>query len=214
MAVRRYDNLAKLYVAGESDTMAGRPASYDMDDVLEKGINLFWRKGFHTVTMNDIVTQTGINRFSFYEKFGSKEEFFQAALDRYFHVLTHQYLKEMAEENLGLGAIRNFLRNMEAVAADPGMPQGCLIVNSVLELGQSRFDLDRRLGEMKDAQYNAMLRSIRTEKQKGTMKNDKPAEVLADYLVDEVVSCLATSRISRDIAARLFGYQLEVVESW
>lgn len=194
--------------------MVGRPASYDLDDVLEKGINLFWHEGFHAVTIIDIVNHTGINRFSFYEKFGSKDEFFQAAMDTYFHVLTRQYLKEMKEDNPGLRAIRNFFENMVTIASDPGMPQGCLVINSVMELGQNQFDLDRRLNEMKAAQYDAMLCSIKAEKKKGTLKNNKPVEFLAGYLADEVFSCLATSRVSRDIVARLFGYQLEVIDSW
>jgi TetR/AcrR family transcriptional repressor of nem operon len=194
--------------------MAGRNPSYDLDEVLEKGISLFWRKGFHAVTISDIVNHTGINRFSFYEKFGSKEEFFQATLDTYFNVLTHQYLKEMNNDTSGLDAIRNFFRNMSGIAADPSMPQGCLVINSVMELGQNQFDLDKRFNQMKQAQYKAMLNSITVEKKKGTLKNTKPAESLAHYLADETMSCLATSRVSRDTVARLFGYQLEIIEDW
>lgn len=194
--------------------MAGRNPSYDLDDVLEKGIKLFWYKGFHAVTISDIVSQTGINRFSFYEKFGSKEEFFQATLDTYFNVLTHQFLKEMNDDDSGLDAIKNFFRNMSGIASDPSMPQGCLVINSVMELGQNQFDLDKRFNQMKDAQYDAMLNSIKVEKGKGTLKNDKPPEELANYLADETMSCLATSRISRETVARLFSYQLDIIEGW
>lgn len=194
--------------------MAGRTPTYDLDDVLEKGINLFWHKGFHAVTISDIVSQTGINRFSFYEKFGSKEEFFQATLNTYFNVLTHQFLKEMNDDNSGLKAIKDFFRNMAGIASDPAMPQGCLVINSVMELGQSQFDLDQRFNQIKAAQYEAMLNSIKVEKARGTLKNQKPPEELAHYLSDETMSCLATSRISRETVARLFGYQLDIIESW
>jgi TetR/AcrR family transcriptional repressor of nem operon len=194
--------------------MVGRNPSYDLDKVLEKGIYLFWHKGFNAVTINDIVNETGINRFSFYEKFGSKEEFFQASLDTYYHVLTKQYLSEMREENPGLVAILNFLRKMSAIAADPDLPQGCLVINSVMELNQNRFNLDRRFNEIKGAQFTAMLNSLNTEKNKGTLKNEKSPEELASYLSDETMSGLATSRLSRDVASRLFGYQVEIVNAW
>lgn len=194
--------------------MAGRNPTYNLDEVLEKGINLFWHKGYHAVTISDIVNHTGINRFSFYEKFGSKEEFFQATLDTYFNVLTHQFLMEMNDEKSGLDAIKNFFRNMLGIASDPSMPQGCLIINSVMELGQSQFDLDQRFNKMKKAQYNAMLNSLKVEKAKGNLKNNKSPEDLAHYLSDETMSYLATSRISRETVARLFGYQLEIIENW
>lgn len=201
-------------VTVQEGNMAGRNPSYNLDEVLEKGIQLFWRKGFHAVTISDIVNHTGINRFSFYEKFGSKEEFFQATLDTYFNVLTHQFLMEMNDDVSGLEAIKNFFRNMSGIASDPTMPQGCLIINSVMELGQSQFDLDHRFNQMKEAQYNAMLNSIKVEKKKGSLKNSKTPEELAHYLSDETMSNLATSRISRETVARLFGYQLEIIEDW
>jgi len=195
--------------------MAGRTPSYNLEEVLEKGIYLFWYKGFHAITIEDIVRETGINRFSFYEKFGNKEGFFQASLDTYFDVLTKKFLKEMNDRTTaGLSAIRNFFRNMVDIAADPTMPVGCLVINSLMELSQGQFELQRRFEEVKNAQYEALLNSLKAEKNKGTLKINKLPESLARYLSDETMSCLATSRISRDLASRLFGYQLEIIESW
>jgi TetR/AcrR family transcriptional repressor of nem operon len=195
--------------------MAGRNPSYNMDEVLEKGIYLFWNKGYNAVTIEDIVKETGINRFSFYEKFGNKDGFFQASLDTYFDVLTKQFLHEMNDQGTaGLKAIRDFFKNMSDIAADPDFPKGCLVINSLMELSQGQFDLQRRFEAVKNAQYEALLNSLKTEKQKGTLKTPKPPESLANYLADEIMSCLATSRVSRDLASRLFGYQLEIIETW
>jgi len=186
-----------------------------MDEVLEKGIYLFWNKGYNAVTIEDIVKETGINRFSFYEKFGNKDGFFQASLDTYFDVLTKQFLQGMNDQDTaGLAAIRDFFKSMSNIAADPDFPKGCLVINSLMELSQGQFDLQRRFEAVKNAQYNALLTSLKAEKQKRALNTSKPPESLASYLADEIMSCLATSRISRDLAARLFGYQLDIIDIW
>ena len=103
---------------------------------------------------------------------------------------------------------------MANIAAGPGMPVGCLVINSLMELSQGQFELEQRFQEVKGAQYAAMLNSLIAEKKKGTLKNSKSPETLASYRSDETMSCLATSRISRDLASRLFVYQLEIIDNW
>ena len=62
--------------------MAGRPRSYDREEVLERAMTLFWEKGFEGAHLGELVEVTGLNRFSLYKEFGGKEGLFRDALSR------------------------------------------------------------------------------------------------------------------------------------
>src|ERR1700742_2715440 len=61
----------------------GRPREFDPDTVLETAMELFWEHGFDGVSISDLTEATRINRRSLYAEFGSKEELFRRAVERY-----------------------------------------------------------------------------------------------------------------------------------
>jgi TetR/AcrR family transcriptional repressor of nem operon len=60
-----------------------RYKEYNRNAVLEKAIRLFWQMGFNGCSINEIVEATGVNRFSLYHEFGSKEGILYASLELY-----------------------------------------------------------------------------------------------------------------------------------
>ena len=60
-----------------------RYKEYNRNAVLEKAIRLFWQKGFNGCSINEIVEVTGVNRFSLYHEFVSKEGILYASLELY-----------------------------------------------------------------------------------------------------------------------------------
>ena len=61
----------------------GRPREFDPDVVLETVMGLFWEHGFEGVSISDLTDATGINRRSLYAEFGSKDQLFRRAVQRY-----------------------------------------------------------------------------------------------------------------------------------
>ena len=54
------------------------------DSIIEKGIMLFWSKGYNATSIKDIVDAAGIPKGSFYFYFDNKEDFAVKAVDSYF----------------------------------------------------------------------------------------------------------------------------------
>jgi|GEM_PF-437485 len=54
------------------------------DNLLEKGMELLWSKGYNATSVNDIVAAAGIPKGSFYFYFESKEDFAIKAVEAYF----------------------------------------------------------------------------------------------------------------------------------
>lgn len=57
--------------------------SEQYDYAISEGIKLFTRMGFSNVSIDDIVSASGLNRYAIYSAFGTKADFFKACVRRY-----------------------------------------------------------------------------------------------------------------------------------
>lgn len=125
-----------------------RTKQFDEDQVLIRAMHLFWQKGYHDTSIQDLVEHLGINRASMYHTFGDKQRLFMRALERYraiglewrWNILKeHQQSPVQALKELFLAAAGH-------LAGDPQC-RGCFLVNSAAELlpaeGSIREYLDR-----------------------------------------------------------------------
>ena len=56
---------------------------FDEQEVIAIALDVFWRKGLHDATMQDLATATGVQRGSLYNAYGDKEAIFLRAFDQY-----------------------------------------------------------------------------------------------------------------------------------
>ena len=63
----------------------GRPRAFDVDEALDRALEVFWRQGYEGTALSDLTAAMGINRPSLYATFGNKEALFRQVLDRYAH---------------------------------------------------------------------------------------------------------------------------------
>ena len=60
-----------------------RPREFDVDDALDRAMNVFWAKGYEATSMSDLMAAMDLSKSSLYDTFGSKHELFLSALQRY-----------------------------------------------------------------------------------------------------------------------------------
>src|SRR6201992_1639640 len=61
----------------------GRPREFDREKALQAAMLVFWRKGFLATSMNDLCEAMEIRSPSLYAAFGSKENLYIQAVERY-----------------------------------------------------------------------------------------------------------------------------------
>ncbi|OBY25021.1 TetR/AcrR family transcriptional regulator [Leisingera sp. JC1] len=61
----------------------GRHKEFDPDDAVEAALKVFWRKGYHDASLQDLIAGTGVKNYGLYSVFGSKHGLYLAAFDRY-----------------------------------------------------------------------------------------------------------------------------------
>ena len=160
-----------------------RQREFDPDEVLEKAMEVFWAQGYEATSVQDLVDQMGINRFSLYNTFGNKHRLFLAALDRYHEKVVGELLAVMNKSEEGVPAIREFLEGFVELYTSRTPSQGCLMINSALELlPHDRATHDkvvRNFERIEKALHRALVRAQR----RGDLRSQHSLRDLARFLV-------------------------------
>lgn len=121
-----------------------RPRSFDPDDVLDRVTAAFWARGYANTTIADLEAASGLGRQSLYGTFGDKHALFLRALDRYVEQGATARADAGAGGATGLARLRAYLVTMAAMLTGGEVPAKCMVVDSVLEFGDSDADVAAR----------------------------------------------------------------------
>ncbi|MDC6366175.1 MULTISPECIES: TetR/AcrR family transcriptional regulator [Flavobacteriaceae] len=126
-----------------------RTKQFNEEEILKKAMELFWQKGFHATSIQDLVSHLGVNRASLYDTFGGKEELFNKAFAQY-RSGSRNWLKSLFEDADGVkaGFQKLFSEAIKQSVEDP-YRKGCFVVNTTTELIPGDETLLEVLGENK-----------------------------------------------------------------
>ncbi len=123
--------------------MAGA-RQFDEQQVIAIALDVFWRKGLHDATMQDLAAATGVQRGSLYNAYGDKEAIFLRAFDRY----AVQFLDAAADalaEGSTAARLRNFLDMIVVNMTSGSPPRGCLTTRTALDADISSPEVRGRI---------------------------------------------------------------------
>lgn len=170
-----------------------RKKKYIEHEVIDKAMNLFWRNGYETTSMSMLEKEMGINKFSIYASFGSKDGVFLESIKLY-RAKLQVLLDKLAASQNGVEGIKEYFYDFLEFSKDSHCGKGCLVSNSANEFGP---DADAAL-KAELTKFTADVRQLfaNTLAQDRT-KNAATVEEQADYLI---ISMLGLAN-----ASRLFG---------
>lgn len=117
---------------------------FDEQEVIAIALDVFWRKGFHDATMQDLAAATGVQRGSLYNAYGDKEAIFLRAFDQY----AERFL-ETAGNALNQGdaaaRLRNFFELIIVNMTGGSPPRGCLTTRTALDAATSSTAVRQRV---------------------------------------------------------------------
>lgn len=207
--------LISLFNVVKGGLTMGRRPKYQAEAVLRAAVDLFRLKGFHAVSVEDIVETTGLNRFALYEKFGGKEGLFYDALDYYHEVIVKKgLLGPLYKDSASLVTVISRLRALKRMNLNPGLRPGCLILNANIELGGR----DERVAEaaafvcetFRDAIEHALARAQCRRELSGSVSVGACAGRAALMLQ----AFFSLGYLSREAADSMITMLLEEVGSW
>jgi TetR/AcrR family transcriptional repressor of nem operon len=171
-----------------------RKKQYIEEEVIEKAMALFWRNGFETTSVRMLEKEMGINQFSMYSSFGSKEGVFLESIKCYKKKVHTELIIKLKESKEGVLAIKQYLYNFIEFAKDTDQNKGCLLTNTVNELGQNadKLILDEIL------KFASSVRELFIEK----LKED-PSK--SDELIQKQANYLMVSLQGLSVASKMFS---------
>ncbi|MEU6341963.1 TetR/AcrR family transcriptional regulator [Streptomyces sp. NPDC046977] len=158
----------------------GRNREFDTDQAVDRAMDLFWRRGYAETSLQDLLKELSIGSGSLYSAFGSKEQLYARALERYC-ALQAGGLAEILEDATEIRpAVHRVLTDMvEADLTDPG--RGCLVVSAATERGDDPGTVDRVGAAMRMVE-SALAGALERAKSRGELSPDKNPVELARFL--------------------------------
>ena len=109
-----------------------RKKQYNEEEVIEKAMHLFWRNGYENTSTRMLEKEMGINQFSIYSSFGSKQGVFLESLKCY-RSKSSVIFKKLIDSTKGVDAIKDFFYDSIKISEKIGNEKGCLITNTYNE---------------------------------------------------------------------------------
>jgi TetR/AcrR family transcriptional regulator, transcriptional repressor for nem operon len=111
-----------------------RQKEFNQDEVLQKAMEVFWRRGYEAASIQDLVQHMGINRQSMYDTFGDKHALFLQALDRYREIQSRRVFEILDRP----GSVKKNVRLLFEEAVERALSEegrrGCFVGNATSEL--------------------------------------------------------------------------------
>src|ERR1700736_2765630 len=139
----------------EFSVPSGRTRQFDVDEALDRALEVFWARGYEGATLPELTRAMGINRPSLYAAFGNKEQLFRKALDRY-QTGPQSLLTEALRQPTARAAVEAIFSGFIRMQRASNEARGCLIVSGALACGEEAETVRRELARLRQAIVTAL----------------------------------------------------------
>ena len=164
------------------------------EQALDDSMRLFWQRGYFNTSIDALVKVSRFNRATIYQRYGGKQGFFIAMLERYWAQRSQHAFNILSKDEAGLTAIRQFLDSFIEKSERGMLKHGCFYIATASELPSHQQQIQQRIHQfiasLRDLFYLALERS----KRKGVLKMGVDSNACADFLVANIFGLLSLSR--------------------
>ncbi|MBV6646436.1 MAG: TetR/AcrR family transcriptional regulator [Cyclobacteriaceae bacterium] len=160
--------------------------AFDREEVLEKATKVFWVKGYHATSVQDLVDATGLNRSSIYNSFTDKLSLFFEVIKYYRErqqSVTHRTLLEASSPKQ---AISQFIQGLIDQIVTDRRHKGCLISNSTTEVCNQNTEIMDLMRRNQQEMESLFAELIQSGQQLGEIKNADSPRKLAAFLFSSI----------------------------
>lgn len=191
-----------------------RPRQFEEDEALGAAMRVFWRHGYEATTYRLLEQATGIGRRSLINVFGDKDALFLRVLSRY-RIAAEAVIGAVFDPP-GRAAILAFFGALGArqpladgQEADDTADAGCLMVNTVFELGRTHPRVRSEVDAYRALWRATFERSLRAD-------GIAQAEERAEFLLGVLWGALSQIRLAGEVeaAAPLAEVARATIEGW
>jgi TetR/AcrR family transcriptional regulator, transcriptional repressor for nem operon len=162
-----------------------RTKSFDQEEVLNKILMMFWQKGYHQTSLQDILRAGGISKQSMYDTYGDKRTLFLKALILYREINTKAIEQRVQEELDRNTPVLEILRGMIYTSETPdGNIKGCLITYSMVEFKEADDEIRTEMNKVLLFIKEKMKILIEKGQKKGEITTKLNSTQISDVLMN------------------------------
>lgn len=170
------------------------------ENLLNQGVALLMQKGYHGTGLQEILDAVQIPKGSFYNYFGSKENFGAAVIEHYITPYIEQISRYLAQDPDALSALQRYFNESIAELERTDFKGGCLLGNLIGEIGDSSEVCRVALQTTLNCYRDVLQLGISLAQQQGTLRADKSAREMADLLVNTWQGALLRMKVEQSTA--------------
>ena len=142
---------------------------HNKEKVLNTGMNLFWKKGYKSVGINEICNVTGMTKGAFYNKFKGKEQFLNETIEMYGEI-NSKLINEYFQAHNKLSSYEKLLKfYSDLFLRQPKIKFiGCFMNNIMSEMGI----LNKNIGKVSSKVYDNFINAIEPIVNKAQEENE------------------------------------------
>lgn len=171
------------------------------ENLLTQGVTLLTRQGYHGTGLKEILDAVQIPKGSFYNYFGSKENYAAEVVQHYIAPFIQQLNRHLETPDVdALTAIKCYFDELITELEKNDFKGGCLLGNLMGEIGDTseivRMSLQKAVKQYRDLLQSGLAKA----QQEGSLRVDKSAEEMAELLVNTWQGVLLRMKIEKSSA--------------
>jgi TetR/AcrR family transcriptional regulator, transcriptional repressor for nem operon len=170
---------------------------FDVSEVLDRAMLLFWRRGYKATSIDDLLRATGISRGSLYATFHDKRRLFTAVLDHYAQKIGAPLLAELNDEDPIKGIEKMFAAIMKR-NRDRALPVGCLTTNTSLECPDIGKEISEKIARLFVSQEAAIYQTLHRAEIQQRIPPRRDIRALARFFTGTAQALNVVDKATRD----------------
>lgn len=175
-----------------------RKKEFDEKALLEKAVSLFWRKGYHGTSAQDLVDELGISRSSLYDTYTDKRNLFKESLKVYQQCYTNGVIDMADRSRNAEQTIKEIFQSILKESSEEEISRGCFMVNTAVELSGQDKEICGLISQNNKAVEDALTRLVKKGQADGQFSMGSTARAYARFLFSSISGLRVAARSGSD----------------
>lgn len=172
---------------------------HNIEDIIEKGTELFRKKGYNNVGINEILKACDIPKGSFYNFFETKEDFAEKVIDNYGANSLAMISEALGDKNVSpLQRLKDFYSMLINRNETDGFNAGCLITNLSMEVGGFNNKISEATNQSFNLWVDEIAKCIAEGQEKGEIIKHMQAKEIAEYLHTGISGAFSRMKVNKN----------------
>lgn len=164
----------------------GRPKEFDTEQAMTAAMHLFWRKGYESTSLQDLLDTMNLSKSSLYQTYGSKNELFQQCINHYRNTMVSEMNQGLKDATNGRQFIETVFNSVPDETCQKNGGIGCLIMNSANEFANADKEISVLITKGTKEFTNVFITAIKQAQQQGDISKNKDPKSLAYFLLSSL----------------------------